>query len=213
MVITYHGLGLVKVQQGDTVIALNPIGKDSDIKPVRFGADIALVSRRAPEWNGVEEMSFGSKVPFVIEGAGEYEVGGVFVKGFYVEEELDGDKYVNTIYTLLVDGILICHLGAQKSKVLPEKVTEKIGEIDILFVPVSSRRPDLLTPSDAYALTTELQAKLVIPLFVDGEGEDKKALDAFVKSFGSEVKKEDKLTIKKKDLEGKEGELLVLSQM
>ncbi len=212
MVITYHGLGLIKVTQGDTTIAFNPIGKDAGVKGARFGADIALVARRAPEWNGVEELTVGSKTPFIIDGAGEYEVAGSFIKGFYVEEELEGDRYINTIYTLLLDGITLCHLGAEKSKVLPEKVTEKIGAIDVLFIPVSSRRPDLLSAGDAYALATELEPKLVVPLFVDGEGEDKKALDAFVKAFGAEVKREDKLTLKKKDLEEKEGELCVLSQ-
>lgn len=213
MVITYHGLGLIKVTQGETTIAFNPIGKDADMKGAKFGADIALVARRAPEWNGVDEMTFGSKTPFVIDGAGEYEVSGTFIKGFYVEEELEGDKYINTIYTVLVDGIMLCHLGAQRSKVLPEKVTEKIGEVDVLFIPVSSRRPDLLTPADAHALANELEAKLVVPLYVDGDGEDKTALASFAKALGAEVKKEDKLTLKKKDLEGKEGDLCVLAQV
>ncbi|PIR47017.1 MAG: hypothetical protein COV07_01255 [Candidatus Vogelbacteria bacterium CG10_big_fil_rev_8_21_14_0_10_45_14] len=212
MVITYHGMGLIKVTHGDMVVAMNPIGADAGMKPVRFGADLALISRNAPEWNGATEVNFGSKTPFVINGAGEYEVTGLFIKGFYVEEEVEGDKYINTIYTLLQDGINLCHIGALRSKVLPEKVKEKLGTINILFVPVTSRRKDLLSPEDAYALSMELESNIVVPLYFDEEGEDTKALQGLAKAFGAEIKKEDKLTLKKKDLDGRGSELVVISK-
>ncbi len=59
MIITYHGGEFFKVQFGDTVLAFNPISKDSKLKSSRFGADIALVSLNHPDMNGVESRVFG----------------------------------------------------------------------------------------------------------------------------------------------------------
>ena len=42
MIISYFGGEFVKVQFGETVLAFNPPSKNSKLKTVRFGADIAL---------------------------------------------------------------------------------------------------------------------------------------------------------------------------
>ena len=82
MIVTYFGKACFKIQQGETVIAYNPISKDSTsgVKPARFGAQITLSSTHHPEYNGVENTSFGETVPFVIEGPGDYEVKGILLK-------------------------------------------------------------------------------------------------------------------------------------
>jgi hypothetical protein len=52
-----------------------------------------------------------------------------------------------------------------------------------------------------------LGARLVIPMNYDA-----KALDAFLKEGGvNKVEPVDKLTLKKKDLDGKEGDIVVIS--
>ena len=68
MIITYHGGQFVKISQGDTVIAANPFGKNSAFKPIRFGARIGLVSVGHKDYNGVENLSHGDKVPFIVSG-------------------------------------------------------------------------------------------------------------------------------------------------
>jgi len=76
MIITYHGVDFFKVSFGDTVLAVNPISKDSKIKAVRFGSDITLISLNSPEHNGADVTSRGEKESFLISGPGEYEVSG-----------------------------------------------------------------------------------------------------------------------------------------
>src|SRR3984885_5824382 len=98
MIITYLGGEFIKVQFGDTVLAFNPISKDSKLKTSKFGADIVLSSLNHPDMNGVDQISFGDKKPFVISGPGEYEVKGVFIKGLPSESNYDGEKRINTIY-------------------------------------------------------------------------------------------------------------------
>ena len=209
MVISYYGLGCFKVQVGDTVIALNPISKESDFKSTRFSSDIAIVSLNDKNYNGVENVSGGSRELFVVDGPGEYEIGGVYVKGFGVEEIIGGEKKINTIYSVLFDDINLCHLGALNTINISAEVKEELGDIDILFTPIVGG--DLLSAADASRLVNSLEPKMIIPMQSDVNGISKSAISAFLKESGEEeIKPIDKLTIKKKDLEGKEGEVAVL---
>lgn len=216
MIITYHGGQFVKIAQGDTVIAANPFGKGSVRKPIRFGARVGLVSMNHPDMNGVENLSHGDKVPFVISGPGEYEIGGVAISGVPSPKPVGlpaqaGDKHLfNTIYTVELEGIHLCLLGALSSPELSAELIEGIGEVDVLFVPVSGG--EVLSPSDAEKIAVSLDAKLVIPLGWDEGGE--KQLKLFLKEAGAEgTKPIEKLVLKKKDLEGKEGDVVVLEAL
>lgn len=204
MVITYLGHEFFRVQFGDTVLAFNPISKESKLKTSRFGADIALVSANTPDTNGIDQISFGEREAFIIEGPGEYEVGGIFIKGFLSAGTLsDGVK--NTIYTVSLEGMNICFLGSLPSNDIGSETKSALGDVDILFTPIGGG--EVLSAPEAYKLAVSLGARLVIPMNYDA-----KALDAFLKEGGvNKVEPVDKLTLKKKDLDGKEGDIVVIS--
>jgi hypothetical protein len=211
MVITYHGGEFVKVSFGDTTLAINPISKESKLKLTRFGADIAIISLNDKDFNGVEQVTHGDKEPFVISGPGEYEVKKVFVKGLQSVSEYGGSERINTIYSIMLEGINLVFLGALSSKKLNTDVKEALGNIDVLFLPIGGE--GALETSDAHALAVSLEPKIVIPMHYGEIEHDGKsvALAKFLKEDGAENGKPiDKLTIKKKDLEGKEGEIIVL---
>ena len=202
MVITHYGTGFFKVTFGDITLAFNPISKNSKNKTTSFGSDIVLSSINHPDMNGIDQVSRGERVPVIINGPGEYEVNNVFIKGFQ-SEGIDG--MINTIYLVTLEGISLCFLGALSSKKLPAKIKEAIDVVDVLFTPIGG--DEVITPSDANQIATELGANIIIPMHYD-----KKTLDQFLKETGSEkIKEIDKLSIKKKDVEGKEGEVVVLS--
>lgn len=210
MIITYHGGHFVKIAQGDTVIAANPFGKQSKMKQIRFAARIGLVSMNHPDMNGVENLSHGDKVPFVVSGPGEYEIGGIAISGFSTPKPVGKEGLLNTIYTVDLEGVRLCILGALASAELSPETIEGIGDVDILIVPVSGG--DVLSPSDAGKIAVTLGAKLVIPVAFESANDNQ--LKAFLKESGAEgVKSLDKLTLKKKDLEGKEGEVVVLEPL
>ena len=89
MIVTYYGKQFFKIQLGERTIAYNPIGKDSKEKGSRFGADIVLTSLRHADFNGADQCAYGERQPFVISGPGEYEVGGIFIKGFGTDTTYD----------------------------------------------------------------------------------------------------------------------------
>ena len=208
MIITYQGAEFFKVQFGDTTFVFNPVSKKSNLKTPRFGADIAMVSINHPDMNGVETVSLGDKLPFAITGPGEYEVKGVFITGLATESMYGGEKIVNTVYVVSLENLNLCFLGALSSKELPTAVKESFDNIDILFVPIGA--DGVLSPADAYRLSVSLEPGIIIPMHFGALGQPK-SLQIFLKEGGAEGQKPiEKLTIKKKDLEGKEGEIVVL---
>lgn len=207
MIITYLGKQFFKIQQGNLVMAVNPISKDSklDIKGARFGSDIALSTTNHPDYNGFDMVSHGDTVPFAVKGPGDYEIKGNFIKGIMTETNINDKKYINTIYSLNIESISICFLGCMSNSKISAETRGQIGSPDILFVPVGNK--DLLEPSDAYKLAVSLEPKIIIPMDYD-----EKTLKAFLKEGGQDkVSPIDKLTIKAKELIGREGEIVVLT--
>lgn len=209
MIITYLGVEFFKVQFGDTTLAFNPISKDSKFKPTRFFADIALVSLNDKDMNGTENLSYNGKDPFVISGPGEYEIKNVFIKGFASKSMYGGKPKINTIYSVTLENINMCFLGALSDINLSSEVKEALGEVDILFLPIGGE--GALDASQAEKLSVEIEPKVIIPMHY-GEVGVKDALKKYLKEAGEEnVKAIDKLTIKRRELEGKEGETVILS--
>lgn len=206
MVITYYGVLCFKVQSGETVLAFNPPSKESEYKPPRFASDIVLVSSNHKDCNGWENLVYrqtglpgkteGGR-PFVINGQGEYEISDIYIKG------IGTNGIDNIIYTLALEDIAICHLGAL-SKEMDPKLKEEVGEVDILFIPIGGG--ELLDPQRAAGAAIHLEAKVVIPMHYN-----ENQLKQFIKEFGANgTTPAEKLTIKKKDLADKKGEVVIL---
>lgn len=208
MIITFLGKQFFKISQGDLTVAFNPISKDSKLSSTvsKFGSDIALSTINHKDYNGFEMVSHGESVPFTISGPGDYEVKDVYVKGVLSETNLEGKKYINTIYSVIIENISICFLGAISDEKLSASAREQIAQPDILFVPIGNN--DLLDPAKAYKLATTFEPKIIIPMDYDD-----KMLKIFLKEAGQENAEDvDKLVIKAKDLTGKENKIIVLNK-
>lgn len=212
MVITHHGGQCFKVTFGDLTLVFDPVAKGGTLPAVRFGADIALISRNHPDMNGAAEVTYGDKEPFVISGPGEYEKEGVTVQGFPTKSQYGtkkGEDAVNTAYAVKLEGMTLLHLGALSEATLPLEARESIDEVDILFVPIGGNG-QVLDPSEASKLATFLEPKVVIPMHWSGMGESD-ALETFLKEEGGTHEKVDKLTVKKKDVADKDGAIIVVT--
>lgn len=212
MIITYQGVESFKIQFGETTVSYNPVSKDSKFKSTRFGADIALISLNDADMNGAESASRGDREAFVVSGPGEYEIGGIFIRGFLSRSQYHGKDRVNTIYLMNLEGMNLCFLGALDSADSMDSATkEALDDIDILFVPIGG--DGVLDAAQANSIAVKLEPRLIVPMHF-GDELNKTALKTFLKEAGEDsVKAIDKLTIKKKDLEGKEGEVVVLSEV
>jgi len=188
MIITYQGLESFRITQGDLSLAINPKSKSS--------ADVTLISTSS---------FLAESKGFTINGPGEYEVKNIGIKGFLSETAYDGKK-INTIYQVTFEGMNLAFLGALSNPALSADAFEVLEDIDILFVPIGGE--GVLDPAGAYKLAVSLEPGIIIPMHYDP-----KTLKQFLKEGGEEdVKPIDKLVIKKKDLEGKEGEIVILKE-
>ena len=206
MIITYFGKQFFKIQQGGLIMAFNPISKNSKFqgKASRFGSDIALSTINHPDYNGFEMVSHGENKPFEIFGPGDYEIKDIFLKGTMTTTEIGEKKYINTIYSFSIENISVCFLGAVSDNKLSSSIRGEIESPDILIVPIGNN--DLLDPSEAYKLAVTLEPKIIIPMDYD-----EKTLKIFLKEAGQEsVSPIEKLTIKAKELAGREGEIVIL---
>ncbi len=213
MVITHHGGQCFRITFGDLTLAFDPISKDSTLKPAKFGADLAFVSLKHPDMNGPEQAALGEREPVVINGPGEYEVSGVFARGYPTDSfyglEKGMERRINTVYILKFEGMKLCFLGALSSPDLPQELKEVADDIDILFLPVGGK--GVLDAAEAHKLAVKLEPKLIIPMHWSGVGEND-ALKHYLSEEGSEgVKPQEKLTVKKKDVELMTGSVVVLS--
>ncbi len=207
MVITHHGGQCFKVTFGDLTLVFDPISKGSSLPAVRFGADVALVSRDHADMNGVEEVTYGDKEPFAITGPGEYERQGVVIQGFLSKSKYGvkgEEEAVNTIYSVQLEDMILVHLGALSDTELSKDARENIGEIDVLFVPIGG--DGVLSPAKAHELAVSLEPKIIVPMHYDD-----KSLGLFLKESGNGSESVDKLTLKKKDLIGRDGSILVIT--
>lgn len=205
MIITHHGGQSFKVSFGNTTLAFDPVSKSSKLTSTKFGSDVAFVSMNDPDFNGVDQVALGNKQPFVVSGPGEYEIGDVVARGYGVKTIYNQVERFNTIYQVRLEDMNLVFLGALSSPDIDPKILGEFGDVDILFVPVGGG--DVLEVPQAAKLALKLEAKLIIPMHYD-----KVSLGAFLKEMGTnDVTTVDKLTLKKKDVNEMEGDVVVLS--
>ena len=210
MVITYYGLSCFKVESGKLTLAFDPPSKDSDLKPPRFSADVVLSSHNHPRHNGLHELS---GEPFLISGPGEYETKELLITGSPSFHDKSGGekKGLNTIYTVEMENMRLCHLGDLGTAELSAEALEAIGEVDILFVPAGGE--DVLDPEEAVKVINLIEPKIVIPMHykIPGLKVALEGVEAFLKEMGaSKAEPQEKLLIKKKDIAEHKGGGVVL---
>ncbi len=203
MVITYFGRQYFKITLGDLTVAINPPAKAA--KTPRFGADIVLSSLRHPDYSGIDTVTLGGKEPFVIDGPGDYETRGLFFKGAHSLSSIGGKEYVNTVYGFELDNIKVAFLGALSDEAtLSPEARQIAGAADILFVPIGGK--DVMDPAQGYKVSVSFDPSIIVPMDYEAD-----ALKRFLKEGGQEKNEMlEKLTIKRKDLEGKEAYIIPL---
>jgi len=117
----------------------------------------------------------------------------------------------NAIYTIEAEDLKLCHLGDLGQKELTEEQLEKIGEIDILMIPIGGAYT--VSTKEALKIMAQIEPKITIPMHyalpklkikLDG-------LDKFLKSLGiRSIEPLPKLTIKQKDILTEEAKIVVL---
>ena len=192
-------------------IIIDPFGGDIGLKlPRKIEADIVLVSHDHFDHNNIKAVS-GS--PLIIEGPGEYDARGVFIQGIsgYHDSSQGAEKGNVTIYIIEAEGVRICHLGDLGQKELSSDQLEKIGEVDILMIPVGGVYT--IDADEAIKIMAQVEPKITIPMHYQIPKLKIKlgGIDKFLKALGMKsLEPLPKLSIKKKDISSEEAKIIAL---
>ncbi len=143
-------------------IVIDPFDKTTGLRVPSFHADILLVTHDHYDHNNVKAIK---GEPFLIKGPGEYEIKGVFIEGITsFHDDVQGkERGKNTIYTIEVEGMKLCHLGDLGQKQLTGPQLEKIGSsIDILMIPIGGTYT--ISPQEAQKIISQIEPRIVIPM-------------------------------------------------
>lgn len=215
MIIQYYGHSCFKITtkpagrgQGDVTIFIDPFDKSIGLRPPQGQADLVLVSHEHFDHNNVEALK---GEPTVINIPGEYSVKGVNIIGLSSSHGPAAEPPVsNTAYVLEAEELKICHLG-DLGEELSEKQLEEIDGVDVLMVPVGGKYT--LNAKQAADLIKKIEPAIIIPMHykINGSTVDIDDEKRFCAEIGNCPKeKVSKLNIKKKDLEGKNMEVVVM---
>lgn len=173
MIITYQGENYFKLQNGNTVILINP----SNQRSFKGAVLILNTTMPAPAGDPTEEEIIS------INHQGEYEVQGIQIQGWSVKQEKGIEK---TIYRIIFEDLKIIVLGD-----LNEPLT---GEIQN-----ACQQPDIVLGPNNDKINKwvkNLEPALIVPAF-----DKQDDWQNFAKEFGqTDTKPEEKITLKKKDL-------------
>lgn len=175
------------------------------LKLYKKNVDIVLVSHQHSDHNNLDAVNDDA---FVIDGPGEYETKGTFIRGVfsYHDDKKGAERGVNTIYIIEAEGMNICHLGDLGQSELTDKQLKDIGEVDVLLIPVGGKYT--INSKKASKIISQLEPKAVIPMHykIPGLKIELDEVEPFFKAMGAKDKEaKDKISIMKNNLS--EGEI------
>lgn len=157
MEITYHGANCFKVTSKNSTIIVDDNLKAVGLKGLALaGVSAELYTQRLLKPD--EQLSEA----IIIDGPGEYELNDLTVLGVQTRAYMDkDDEKTATIYKVINGDHKLLFLGHVQPK-LDAKVLDKIGVVDVLFVPVGGNGYTL-DAVDATEVVKLLSPKIIVP--------------------------------------------------
>src|SRR5438128_1132666 len=170
MDMTWLGHACVRMRGREGVVLTDPPDPKSGHAIPKTEAQVVTISH---EHAGHSSLKSVGGEPVVLRGPGEYEVHEVLVTGVgtFHDDRGGAARGRNTIFTIRLDDLVVCHLGDLGHE-LPAADLERIGDVDIVLVPISGADVNL-TAAKAAEIIHQLEPKVVVPMSYDPEAQRK----------------------------------------
>ncbi len=204
MIIKWFGLNCIQIKSQNRIVVIDPFSDKSGLKMPSLRADIVAATNEDAKENLNQVKKRKKSELFVIDGAGEYEVKQVLVKGIYTKND-------QLIYNIYSEGISFAHLGPIKQKELTNQQLEDLNNVDILAVPVGNK--DAIDYQKAVDIIQQIEPRMVIPIYYQTKGlnKDLDKIDKFLKEEGiKDLTPEEELKISKGKLPSEKTEIVQL---
>ncbi len=188
MEITWYGHSCFRLTERNyATVVTDPFdSKAIGYEALKLRADICTVSHEAPGHSNTDVVKGTSHV---IDGPGEFEIGGVFITGVQSDSTSSGKRKSkdngahNTIYVFDYDGITVAHLGDLQQTPTQSEI-ELLGTVNVVLVPVGGGNG--LNAAKAAEIISLIEPNLVIPMHYSTPA-TKLSLDSlnkFIKEMG-----------------------------
>jgi L-ascorbate metabolism protein UlaG (beta-lactamase superfamily) len=162
MEITWYGHSCFRLtERGLATVVTDPYDhRQVGYEALKLKGDIVTVSHATPGHNYISAVKGDAHV---IDGPGEFEIGGVFITGVQTNghSKKDENDLRNTMYLLDFNGINVLHLG-DLNRVPTQTEVEDLGPINIALVPVGAG--GALNAIKATEIISLLEPSIVIPM-------------------------------------------------
>ena len=162
MEITWYGHSCFRLTERNfATVVTDPFDhKAVGYDALKLKAEIVTVSHDAPGHSNIDAVK---GTTHVLTGAGEFEIGGVFITAVQTVSgsKKSKEKVHNTLYVFDYDGITVAHLGDMQETPTQSEV-EALGTVNVLLVPVGGGSG--LNAAKAAEVVSLLEPNLVIPM-------------------------------------------------
>jgi len=191
MELTWYGLSCFRiVERKHVTIVTDPYGHSIGLPELKLKAEVVTVSHKASGHNNVAAVNGRQHV---VDGPGEYEIGGVFITGIATFHKDMGLR--NVLYVFDFNGLTVAHLGDMQ-QVPTQKQIEALEQVNILLVPVGAGKS--LNAAQAAELVSMLEPNIVVPMHYHQPGLriELDNVDRFLKEMGvTDIKQETSLKV------------------
>ncbi len=224
MDITYLGHSSFKIKGRTISVVTDPFDpKMLGIKFPKTQADVVTISHHHKDHDAVSQVD---EIKRVVDGPGEYEIGGVSIIGISSyhddkqslasEASKKGEiRGKNTIYSIELDGLTIAHLGDLGHTLGEDKIKE-LADVDVLMIPVGGEFT--IDSKTAVEIVKAINPTIVIPMHYQLPGLNPETFsklsppDAFLAEVGLKVEKLPKLSLKAGDLVVEDQKVVLLEK-
>ncbi|MGQ9814361.1 MAG: MBL fold metallo-hydrolase [Candidatus Roseilinea sp.] len=206
MEITWHGLSCFRLaDRGRLTIVTDPYEPVAGEELPKLKADLVTISRNEAGYSNVAAVTAAQRGDLrVLRGAGEFEMGGVFITGVTMRSDKKrGDSTPrSTVFSYYYDGLNVVNLG-QLPFVPTQAQIDALETVDVLLLPVGGG--DSLNASQASELVALIEPSIVVPMnFKTARMSSARKLDGvskFLKEMGlADVTPQESLKITKSNL-------------
>ena len=159
--IRWHGHACFEITNETTLVTDPHDGKSIGIPAPSVTGDIILVSHDHYDHNSVKSVEKENSK--VVTDERSRNISDIEIRGVesFHDEEQGAKRGKNIMYKFTIDGVRFCHLG-DLGHDLDEEAVQKIGEVDILFIPIGGTFT--VDDKQAWNVINKIQPKIIIPM-------------------------------------------------
>jgi L-ascorbate metabolism protein UlaG (beta-lactamase superfamily) len=191
--IVWYGLSCFRLtERGRVTVITDPYQDNIGLPPLKLKGEVVTISHDSRGHNNIDAVK---PEPYVLRGAGEYEIGNVFITGIAMHDTSGATAQPNVAYMIDYDNLRVLHLG-DLSHVPNQSVIEAMNDVRVVLVPVGGGKG--LSAAKAAEVVGMIEPSFIVPMHYQTPdlGIELDDVDKFLKAMGvSKVDEQDTLKV------------------